>query len=148
MIGIGDDFILEHNHKVVIQDSENGMLHSVYVRLNNKLLFQYVQDCLCYYSEESSQEDAPKIYINYIEDSENAESIYVRALKTFCWICHQKFHSEQQVDYYDVNGNLKGYLTPCSRCGGAGFLPQYYYYQGGICFKCNGARYQELSGTH
>ncbi|MDC2385297.1 hypothetical protein PO144_25225, partial [Bacteroides ovatus] len=29
-------------------------------------------------------------------------------------------------------------LPVCDRCNGTGYLPQYRYFMGGICFKCHG----------
>jgi hypothetical protein len=66
------------------------------------------------------------------------------ALVTYCEKCHQNLHETTQIPYKDSQGRTIGQMTVCDRCGGAGELPQYWYVQNGICFKCGGARYLEL----
>ena len=67
------------------------------------------------------------------------------ALVLLCHLCHLNFHRDNRVPYYS-NKNLKDELdlTPCSRCYGAGHFPEYKHIENGICFRCNGARYDEL----
>lgn len=66
------------------------------------------------------------------------------SLKTFCWLCHEKFHSQQKVPYLNRDGLKIGEVTPCSRCSGAGVFPEYNYIEQGICFRCRGAKYEEF----
>lgn len=71
------------------------------------------------------------------------------ALITLCSDCHEKLHKSGIVDIpvyaIDSNGRkIKMEYTPCIRCDGQGYLKEYLYYQGGICFRCNGAKYEEL----
>jgi len=68
----------------------------------------------------------------------------LNALTTLCWICHKELHENQKIIRLDENGNEKGMLTRCFRCHGTGYFPQYDHVEGGICFRCNGARYEEL----
>ena len=35
-------------------------------------------------------------------------------------------------------------FTPCVRCNGMGYFPEYKKIENGICFRCRGARYEEL----
>ncbi|SRR5258706_9258254 len=67
-------------------------------------------------------------------------------LITMCSGCHHKWHAENKAVVYQKRGEQYYTLnvTPCDRCHGVGSLHQYKYYMGGICFKCNGARYNEL----
>lgn len=68
-------------------------------------------------------------------------------LETLCLHCHTKMHQEQVVPVYKKNDEgkyCKHFHTPCTRCYGAGILPQYHYYLDGICLRCYGARYEEL----
>ncbi|MGV3588426.1 MAG: hypothetical protein ACO1OF_15585 [Adhaeribacter sp.] len=67
-------------------------------------------------------------------------------LVTLCDLCHWNLHQNVEVKIYQKDGgNLyKLSYTPCSRCNGAGFLPQYSYVQNGVCFECGGLKYQEL----
>lgn len=39
-------------------------------------------------------------------------------------------------------------LTPCHRCKGAGFFPEFRHVSNGVCFRCNGSRYEELFNNH
>jgi len=67
------------------------------------------------------------------------------ALITFCFKCHEEVHGKQKIPVYDKHGNATGeFMTPCSRCSGAGWFHEYKHVQAGICFRCNGARYEEL----
>lgn len=67
-------------------------------------------------------------------------------LITLCNECHTKIHQAIGVKVYsDENGYMRQLsLTPCSRCHGTGYFPEYKYVQNGICFKCRGARFEEL----
>ena len=64
---------------------------------------------------------------------------------TLCEKCHGSFHSHHQVSVYRLDGEnlVEVQLTPCYRCGGAGWFPEYKHVQGGICFRCHGQRYEE-----
>ena len=67
-------------------------------------------------------------------------------LVTLCQDCHSKVHSFLPVQTYAfVNGklNVMNY-TPCRRCNGTGYLPEFNYVKNGICFRCRGARFEEL----
>jgi hypothetical protein len=66
------------------------------------------------------------------------------SLKTFCYKCHETLHKNEQIPRYDKSGRLIGNLTPCPRCIGAGWFPQYKHVENGICFYCQGARFVEL----
>lgn len=63
------------------------------------------------------------------------------ALVTLCSECHQKRHLHQKTPIYEVvnnNRKISCYARLCNKCNGTGYLPQYSYYCGGICFDCNG----------
>lgn len=71
------------------------------------------------------------------------------ALITLCSDCHEKLHKSGIVDIpiyaIDSKGRkIKMEYTPCQKCNGQGYLKEYLYYKGGICFRCNGAKYEEL----
>ena len=67
-------------------------------------------------------------------------------LTTYCWICHEEVHSKNQVPKLDSRGNEIGKMTPCYRCYGAGVFPEFRHVHAGICFRCEGACYEELIG--
>lgn len=61
------------------------------------------------------------------------------ALVTLCSRCHQKRHKQIKIPLYGQDKQLINPALPvCDRCNGTGYLPQYHYYMGGICFKCHG----------
>lgn len=61
------------------------------------------------------------------------------ALVTLCSRCHQKRHKQTKIPLYRQDRLLIYPALPvCDRCNGTGYLPQYHYYMGGICFKCHG----------
>ena len=68
------------------------------------------------------------------------------ALITLCRHCHILVHkSVPPLIYLERNGKLESIkFTPCHRCHGAGFIPEFKHVNNGICFRCNGSRYDEL----
>lgn len=66
------------------------------------------------------------------------------ALTTLCWYCHEALHKNGKVPVLDEYGNNIGEYTNCYRCHGAGGFPEFSHVQSGICFRCNGAKYEEL----
>lgn len=66
------------------------------------------------------------------------------ALETYCQPCHKRLHDNVKIPRLDHNGNNIGFMTPCPRCAGTGWLEEFNYHQGGVCFCCQGARYTEL----
>ena len=71
------------------------------------------------------------------------------ALVTLCDSCHYDLHEKKYVEVYEEkDGELIGLdYTSCSRCHGAGYFPEYSHVQGGVCFKCNGSRYENFRGS-
>ncbi|MGI4870062.1 MAG: hypothetical protein ACRYFX_02655 [Janthinobacterium lividum] len=65
------------------------------------------------------------------------------ALVTLCNWCHQDVHDTTVIPVYSHTGEALGY-TPCHRCNGSGSFPEYSHVQSGVCFRCGGARYEEL----
>lgn len=67
-------------------------------------------------------------------------------LVTLCNECHTKIHQAIGAPVYsNENGFMKEVsLTPCSRCNGTGYFPEYEHVENGICFRCRGARFEEL----
>lgn len=68
------------------------------------------------------------------------------ALITLCHLCHRELHKKNIIPIYVmINGVLlEMNYTPCVRCHGTGFFPQYKHVEHGICFRCRGCRYEEL----
>ncbi|HOZ15658.1 MAG TPA: HNH endonuclease [Tenuifilaceae bacterium] len=65
-------------------------------------------------------------------------------LITLCWKCHEKLHETAKIPWLDENGSIKGNLTPCFRCFGAGYFPEYLHVENGRCFRCHGKRFEQF----
>ncbi|MFM2049090.1 MAG: hypothetical protein RI955_1638 [Bacteroidota bacterium] len=66
------------------------------------------------------------------------------SLLSVCWICHENIHKSEKIPVKDFLGNIIANYTPCIKCCGAGYIPKYFYRDKGICYKCYGAKYEEL----
>lgn len=66
------------------------------------------------------------------------------ALQTLCWKCHENLHANSAITILNKDGIEIGQFSVCKRCYGAGIFPEYSHIQAGICFRCNGAKYEEL----
>jgi hypothetical protein len=64
------------------------------------------------------------------------------SLQTLCWMCHEKLHKNNTIPWINMDGDIIGEKTYCYRCHGAGIFPQYQHVQNGICFRCNGGRFE------
>jgi len=63
-------------------------------------------------------------------------------LMLVCHNCHKKIHKTKEIKIYKDFGKKEGnVLKPCPKCEGTGYLPTYNYWQGGICFDCQGKRF-------
>ena len=67
-------------------------------------------------------------------------------LITLCVNCHSLIHQTISPLCYYNNGERLVLMnfTPCHRCSGSGWFREYKHVHGGICFRCNGQRYEEL----
>lgn len=82
------------------------------------------------------------IHHKYYQINKNAWEYPDDALQTLCWECHENLHKNINIKVMDENGVFIGERIVCDRCYGAGRFPEFGHVQGGICFKCNGARFQ------
>jgi len=67
-------------------------------------------------------------------------------LMLVCHICHSKIHETEIINVYSDHSKkqiLK--FEICSKCNGAGHLREYHYHQNGVCFSCNGVRYNLIN---
>ena len=92
-------------------------------------------------SEEVSLHVHHKHYIIGLDPWEYKDS----ELVTLCEECHKIVHAAEDVPVFILEDGMlkKRTLTACSRCAGAGYFPEYSHVQGGVCFRCHGARYDE-----
>ncbi|MDZ7808793.1 MAG: hypothetical protein U5K71_17040 [Gracilimonas sp.] len=67
------------------------------------------------------------------------------ALITVCSECHQKIHEAENIAFYaDDSMTEELLMMPCYRCNGVGEFPEYKHVQNGICFRCGGAKFEQL----
>lgn len=66
-------------------------------------------------------------------------------LITLCADCHHIIHESTIIPTYVLtDGQLFSVdRTPCTRCGGTGYFPEYRHVENGVCFRCRGERYEE-----
>jgi hypothetical protein len=68
------------------------------------------------------------------------------ALITVCHTCHNDIHNSQIIPVYTNSNLLESLnLTPCGRCNGTGYISKFHYFHDGICFSCDGRKYEEFS---
>jgi hypothetical protein len=84
------------------------------------------------------------VHHTYYQLGKNPWEYPNNSLTTLCWICHEELHSDKLIPVLDFEGNEIKKYTPCFRCHGAGEFPEYRHVENGICFRCNGAKYEEL----
>ncbi len=84
------------------------------------------------------------IHHKYYQQNKFAWEYPDDALITECWICHEELHKTEKIECRDANGKIIGMLNPCLRCYGAGYFPEYHHIYNGICFRCNGHKYEEF----
>lgn len=65
-------------------------------------------------------------------------------LITLCEICHDEMHENQKIPVYNSKMEFLEFYKYCYRCNGKGVFSEYSHVQSGICFRCNGNRYEEL----
>lgn len=64
------------------------------------------------------------------------------ALVSLCKSCHSERHKKETINIYEKVGNQlqtsNHVYYICWKCNGTGYLPQYAYYENGVCFACLG----------
>lgn len=94
------------------------------------------------------QEDMVKLNVHhkYYLVGRNAWEYRDDALVTLCDRCHSQIHHNSIVETFIYRDGVKVAMnyTPCTRCGGVGYFPEYRKVENGICFRCRGNRYEEL----
>ena len=84
------------------------------------------------------------IHHTYYQDGKCPWEYPNNSLQTLCWYCHEKLHIETKIPYLDSVGQVVGQLTPCSRCLSIGYFPEFWHVENGICFRCDGKRFDEF----
>ena len=84
------------------------------------------------------------IHHKYYIKKQKAWEYKNEALVTLCEICHDELHKKQEIPVYNDKMELLEFYKFCTKCYGKGVFPEYSHVQSGICFRCNGNRYEEL----
>ena len=94
------------------------------------------------------QDDMVKLNVHhkYYLVGKNAWEYDDDVLITLCDKCHTQIHKCSQVETFTFRSGIRVAMnyTPCARCGGVGYFPEYRKVENGVCFRCRGARYEEL----
>lgn len=99
----------------------------------------------CYFCGRSSQ---LQVHHKYYVNGQMAWDYPDNALVALCEDCHRKIHDIQTpLLFEDTQYSHYKQLTPCARCGGSGYIDRYKHVEGGVCFSCRGARFQEFYGV-
>ena len=87
-----------------------------------------------------------QVHHKYYVDSKFPWEYYDDALITLCNWCHFELHQTNLIPIFtEINGQLmERKLTPCAKCNGAGYFPEFQHVKDGICFRCTGQKYDEL----
>jgi hypothetical protein len=83
------------------------------------------------------------IHHNYYIQDWFPWDVFDDGLVTLCKECHTSRHQNQTIPVYAYVHNtitevVKRENPRCSRCGGTGYIPQFWYHYAGVCFKCEG----------
>jgi len=67
-------------------------------------------------------------------------------LTTLCNWCHWDVHKNGYIEAFFLRDGklISAKMTPCYRCRGAGWFPEYVHRKDGICYRCLGKRFEEL----
>ena len=84
------------------------------------------------------------VHHKYYQMGKYAWEYPTNALETLCWNCHREKHENSTITVYDETFKPVTKYTVCPRCHGAGWFPQWYDIEEGICFYCRGAKYLEV----
>ena len=115
---------------------KDGSYRYYWLKLENRALrIEYTDRMICMHIHH-------KLYIKDLLPWEYE----IENLITYCNWCHLDYHKHNKVSYFEnINGRLiELSYTPCHRCNGAGWFPEYQKVQNGICFRCRGYKFEEL----
>ncbi len=118
-----------------------GLLETIEIHIHNNNKLYYFYFTYCDFIEKIPIFNFRPLHIHhkYYIKGQKPWEYKDEVLITLCADCHQKKHSTSSISLYSNEMQIiKSHLPVCERCNGKGFIPQYHYHYGGICFKCNG----------
>ncbi|MFC3809326.1 hypothetical protein [Lacihabitans lacunae] len=83
------------------------------------------------------------VHHNYYQIGYKAWEYSNDALLTLCWECHENLHKKTKIKILGRNGEFLEEKNVCKRCYGAGYLQEFSHVENGICFRCNGYRFEQ-----
>lgn len=143
----------ENKHYYLKKEEIKGIYNNSYIkseiRFSPREIGKYIEKKVEEF--QTPLEDCRWLSFNYLEVhhtyytyGKSAWEYPNEALITLCNSCHYEIHKSQTFHLQDEQGNKICNLTPCKRCSGVGYLPQYLYMENGICYRCYNAKYEEL----
>ena len=95
---------------------------------------------ICFFDDITDDYKFPDLNIHhkYYLLGKNAWEYDNDALITLCVSCHMSEHETQQIYVYSMVGEVLFKAETCGKCKGSGYLPEFHYFQNGVCFQCFG----------
>ena len=110
----------------------------------------YRDSCCCQHCGASERQCRHSLHVHhryYIQGYLPWEYV-TSALVSLCADCHYRCHQNHKPTIYQEVKPGKcvalAQVTRCCRCNGTGYIAQYKHVEDGLCFRCYGARYEEL----
>jgi 5-methylcytosine-specific restriction endonuclease McrA len=125
-----DRYILDQELKLLSNPSQSN----IQIFLNEKFLKEVNWDYM----------RGLHVHHKYYQENKKPWEYPENATITVCKHCHQFLHETEKIPFLDKNGRPISLLTPCIRCNGTGEIYEYKHIESGICFRCRGAKYDEL----
>lgn len=126
---------------------ERLLSHEKWLFLREEILERDKRRCAECGAEET-RENILQVHHKYYINNHDPWEYPKDALVTLCSCCHKKVHDEykEKNEFIPVFGDesrIRVLTTePCKRCNGSGYMNQYWYYKGGVCFRCYGERFE------
>lgn len=148
-------FFLEINQtekKVTYLNGKNGFINEAnFISENENIDLQNLsfalqteeddnKQLICFTENISEEDKFPDLNIHHKHYviGKKAWEYENETLITLCERCHKKEHEANIIPVYSNEMNVLFNAEICEKCEGSGYLPEFDYYENGICFKCFG----------
>jgi len=129
------------NSAIFVTESDDKItLENLKFALQNDEKIPKGKQLICFTENISEKDKFPDLNIHhkYYVAGSKAWEYKDEALITMCCDCHQKEHQNQTIPVYNHLWQVLYNAKICEKCNGSGFLPEFHYYENGICFRCGG----------
>ena len=133
-IFVNEALFISENEKIILENL------SFALQRDEKYIENGKRQLICF-TENVSEEDKftdLNIHHKHYVIGKKAWEYKNDTLITLCEKCHKKEHEENNIPVYDKEMNVMYNAKVCGKCEGSGYLPEFHYYEKGICFKCYG----------